>query len=110
MSVFLRKTTKPYKHLIKKELEKNPTADDVLEHLFGDRDGWVNSRYTIREYTESKANIIQRINLLWVWPCYMILIAPFKWILTGSTGVKSESKSMKVLKFLLGEVYFTKQG
>ena len=104
MSMILVKTKRPYKHAIKSELKKNPTADDVLCHLFGDGDGYIKSRYTIREYESAKSNAIQRINVLWFIPIYAIFIAPIRWIATGSTGLKTESKAYKIARWLIGDV------
>ena len=104
MSILLVKTKIPYKRVIKDELNKNPTADDVLCHLFGDGDGYINSRYTIREYESAKSNAIQRINVLWFIPIYAVFIAPVRWIITGSTGLKTESKSYKIAKWLIGNI------
>ena len=102
--IILAKTKKPFKNLIKKELPENATADDVLEHLFGDRDGWINSRYTVREYEpECKSNMIQRILYI---PTILVLIAvicPIKWLIFGRYGFTTESKIYKVLKFLTGK-------
>mgnify|MGYP003667186821 CR=1 FL=1 len=104
MSKIFRKTTKPYKHLIKKELGKNPTADDVLDHIFGDYEGYVNSRYTIREYVKSDSNLAQRLNRFWAYPLFLLFVFPLKWVFTGVWGCESESKTMKVLKFLMGDI------
>ena len=104
MSILFRKTTKPYKHLIRKELGKNPSANDVLDHLFGDCDGWVNSSYTIRKYEKSDSNLIQRLNRFWAYPLFLLFIFPIKWVFTGVWGCETESKTMKVLKFLMGDI------
>jgi hypothetical protein len=103
-SKLLVKTETPYRYMIEKELGENPTANDVLEHLFGDADCWINSDYTVKQYVKSKNNPIHRINLLWVLPCYFVFIAPIRWIITGSPGVKNESRAAKVLRFFIGEL------
>jgi hypothetical protein len=103
-SKLLVKTKAPYRYMVEKELSENPTANDVLDHLFGDADGWVTSDYTVSKYVESKNNPIHRINLLWVFPCYFIFIAPIRWIITGSAGVKNESRTAKILRFFIGEL------
>jgi len=101
--IILAKTKKPYKSLIKAELQKGATADDVLDHLFGDRDGWINSDYTIREYEEVRTNIVQRIATPFVWLTFVIILCPAKWIVSGRYGFKTESKMYKLFKFLTGE-------
>lgn len=101
--LILAKTKKPYKSLIKSELHEGATADDVLDYLFGDRDGWINSDYTIREYEEVKTNILQRIATPFVWLIFVIILCPVKWLLTGRYGFKTESMLYKVFKVLTGE-------
>ena len=108
MSMLERENQKPYKHVILKEIKemrgiKNPSADQILEHLFGDYDGWVASKYTVRRYKKVKTNFIQRFNALWVYPLYFIFIAPVRWLVVGHTGVETESRAWKVLEFLLGD-------
>ena len=108
MSMLQRKDLKPYNHKILEEIKTNrgvdnPTGEQVLEHLFGDYDGRIASEYTVREYKRVKTNAIQRFNALWVYPCYFLLIAPVRWLVVGSTGVKRESRAWKVLEFLLGD-------
>lgn len=100
----------PYTHVILKEIKdmrgiENPTGEQILEHLFGDYDGWVRSNYTVKVYDNVKTNFMQRINALWVYPCYAVFVAPIKWVVTGRAGVETESKAYRVLKFLLGNVH-----
>lgn len=97
------KTKQCYKYAVKSELPDNATADDVLDHLFGDSDGWINSHYTIREYEEVKTNIAQRIATPFVWLIFVIILCPVKWLLTGRYGFKTESMLYKVFKILTGE-------
>ena len=101
--MMLHKTKKIYKSKIRKELGKNPTAEDVLTHLFGDQDGWINSNYSITEYETTKVRPIHRINAIWVYPIYFLLIAPVRWVIFGQTGVKTTSKFYSILEFLLGD-------
>lgn len=108
MSLLQRESLKPYRHKILEEIKlhrgiEKPSADQVLEHLFGDYDGWVASKYTVRRYKDVKTNFIQRFNALWVYPSYFIFIAPVRWLLVGHTGVERESRAWKVLEFLLGD-------
>lgn len=108
--MYLKKTKTPYKHVILQEIKdgrgiEKPTGEQVLEHLFGDYDGWRASKYTVKVYDRSDTNFIQRINALWVYPCYAVFIAPIKWVVTGHAGVETETKAYKVLRFLLGNVH-----
>lgn len=106
--MYLKKTKKIYAHSLMKEIKEmkgmeNPTANQVLEHLLGDADGWIASNYTVRAYEDIKTTTIQRLNALWVYPLYVLIVAPIKWVLTGCTGVKTESRFYGILKFLLGD-------
>ena len=108
MSMLNRKDLRPFKCQVMEELKndrgiKNPSAEQVLSHLFGDYDGWVASKYTVRRYKDVKSNAVQRFNALWVYPLYFVFVAPVKWLVTGYTGVESESRARKVLEFLLGD-------
>lgn len=103
MSIFLVKTRSAYKSEILKEMHESPSAKDVLDHLIGDNDGWVNSDYQLRKYDYCKNTVLQRINSFWVIPLYALLIAPLRWIFTGSTGMKTDSKGYAVLKYLIGD-------
>ena len=94
------KTKRPYKSLIKAELPDNPTADDVLEHLFGDADGWVNSDYEVRQYEEVKTNFIQRVLTPFVWVAFMLVICPLNWLISGRFGFSAHSKFYKAFVFL----------
>lgn len=107
MSMLQRESLKPYKHKILAEIKEqrgieNPSAGQLLEHLFGDYDGWVASKYTVRKYKSVKTNAIQRFNALWVYPCYFVFVAPIRWLIAGHTGVETEPRAWKVLEFLLG--------
>ncbi len=101
----LVKTKRPYKEMIRDELEKDATAEDVLVHLFGDVDGWVDSKYTVRYYEDIKTTALQRFNFIWVFPCYFILIAPFKWVVTGEARLRRESRLTRVIEFFLGDIF-----
>jgi hypothetical protein len=104
MSILDHNKESAYQHAIKQELKEagidNPTANDVLLHLFGDYDGWKNSDYTLYKYKRCDRTILQRINGLWIIPCYIILVAPIKWLLTGEAGMKTESKAYKLINKL----------
>lgn len=108
MSMLKREDLKPYKHKILEEIKndrgiENPTAEQILDHLFGNYEGWVASDYTVRKYKSVKTNVIQRFNALWVYPCYFVFVAPIRWLMVGYTGVPTESRAWKILEILLGD-------
>lgn len=107
--MYIKKMKTPYKHVILQEIKEgrgieNPTGKQVLDHLFGDHEGWRASKCTVKVYDRVETNFIQRVNALWVYPCYAIFIGPVKWLITGHIGVETESRAYKALKFLLGNV------
>ena len=67
------------------------TPEGLLDFLFDD-----NSQYRIYHYSDPyvKSTLKQRLNRLWIIPCWWI-IAPFKWIFTGSAGVNTHTKFAK---------------
>ena len=107
--MILKKTKKPFKSMVRKEIVESYgekfTGEQVLSHLFGDCDGWINSNYEIYRYEKTKKTIINRLNSVWVYPVYAAFIAPVKWIVTGSTGVESDTKMYNLLVWLLGELH-----
>lgn len=108
--MYLKKTETPYKHVILQEIKdsrgiEKPTGGEVLAHLFGDYERCRESKYTVKVYDRVETNFMQRINALWVYPCYAVFIAPVKWVITGHAGVETETKAYKVLKLLLGNVH-----
>jgi hypothetical protein len=76
------------------ELGDNFSAGDLLEYLLED------SEYSIRKYEHTQKSIFNRINMLWVYPLFLIMV-PFQWLLCGDTGFKRESRAGKVLNFLV---------
>lgn len=101
------KTVKPYKSEVMKELRErgleNATASEILDHFFGDYDGWVCSDYTIRKYEPVKETLMQRFNLLWVYPLFLIA-APFRWLIFGRAGFKTESRTYRIIEKLIGKI------
>ncbi len=86
---------------IKNEVGKNPTADEVLNHLLGDSNGWNDSDYVIYKYEyNQKRSLFNRLNYLWVWPLFILSI-PFVWIFTGDYGLKRTSKIGSVVDWLI---------
>lgn len=80
---------------------KNPTAKEVLEYMIGDSDGWCNGEYTLWKYEEvNKKNFIQRLNMLWVYPLFILTI-PLQYLFTGSFGVNKNTRIGRVINWLV---------
>lgn len=45
----------------------------------------------------------QRLNYLWVFPLYAVVVGPILWVVTGDFGVQPNSKFGKFLMKLVGE-------
>lgn len=100
-----RHAKQAYKHQLKKDFLENKylpqTVDGLLEYLF-DQDIHYNG-YIVYQYKEScdKSTVGQRLNRLWAVPCWW-LVAPFKWLFTGSSGVNQHTKLGKWLAKVTG--------
>lgn len=70
------------------------SASDLLDYLLED------CEYSIRKYERTHKSIFNRINMLWVYPLFLLQM-PFQWLLCGDTGFKRESRIGKVLNFLV---------
>lgn len=79
----------------------DPTAKEVLEYMIGDSDNWTNGDYVVYKYSETKRrNFIQRINMLWVYPLFIITI-PLQYLLLGDWGLNRNSKVGKIVDWLV---------
>lgn len=76
------------------------TPEGLVTYLFDDDIG---SGYIVYRYKNQydKTTFTQRLNRLWVVPCWWV-IAPFKWIMTGSAGVNDHDKLGKWLAKITG--------
>ena len=77
-----------------KQLGDNFSAEYLLEYLLE------GSEYSIRKYKHTNKSIFNRINMLWVYPLFLMM-APFQWLLCGDTGFKRESRVGRILDFLV---------
>jgi hypothetical protein len=85
-------------HYILASGNKEPTAKQVLDYIT-DRD-WC-SDYELHRYeSNDTASLMQRINLLWVWPLFVITI-PFQWICTGGFGLKRDSRMGRIVSWFI---------
>ncbi len=81
---------------------ENPTAKEVLTYMIGDSEGWVNGEYRVYKYTDSDGRtLIQRINLLWFFPLFILSI-PFQYLITGDWGINRNTKIGRAVEWLVG--------
>lgn len=80
---------------------ENPTAKDVLTYMIGDRDNWCGGDYVVYRYNhKKKRTLIQRLNMLWVYPLFIINI-PLQYLFTGDVGLNRNSKAGKIVHWLV---------
>lgn len=91
-----------YRHQILNDFEDNQyypkTPEGLLEFLYSDE-----SNYKIYHYKDIYTKSIwqNRLNRIWVVPIWFV-IAPFKWLFTGSSGVNQHTKLGKWLAKITG--------
>ena len=97
----------PYfeKDLIK-EIKKHfddgePTAEDVIKYIFGHYDSY-SGDYYIARYEKSNRNFIQRMNMIWFVPIFIILIIPIQYLFCGKVGFTRTSRLGKFIDFIVG--------
>lgn len=97
---------KTYEHEFENEL-KDCYGDDytraqMIAHLFGDHDGWKNGSYTLYAYkNKPKRTLFNRFNMLWMYPVFLLVVFPLKWIFTGEWGSERSSKLGKAIEWLV---------
>lgn len=87
------------KREILEDLGDNPTADQVLDYLLGDQDGH-RSDYNVYKYEYGKRSLKNRVNMIWVYPIFLISI-PFQWLIIGEIGISKNTKIGRVVDKLV---------
>lgn len=112
-----RKNQEIYRYQLENELKECGISEKlepkqqkmILDHFFGYYDGEDftrgRSRFKIIKYSNAheKQTIFQRLMMIPVYLIVLILIAPFKWIITGDRGIDNESILGKSITFLIGD-------
>lgn len=77
------------------------TKDELITLLFGNRDNDYTSNFIVKCYDNySKRTIWNRLNMLWVYPIFLMLL-PFQYIITGDTGVNRNTKIGRIVDWLV---------
>lgn len=103
---FKYKYKETYRIQIEKVIKEEniQTAKQLLDLLYGDVNNDFTSDYKVLferdPYIESTK--LQRFNLFWVWPLWLITI-PFQYIIRGEYGVKKETRLGQILTKLIGK-------
>jgi len=95
---------KLYRHQFENMLkEKGITPDyEIMAFIFNEENDF---KLTDTYLPLPKTTILNRLNSLWVYPLYLLTIAPVYYIIKGQTGVSRETKMGQILTYLLGEYY-----
>lgn len=81
---------------------KEPSANMVLDYLLGDEAGYIEGEYTISKYIHTRDTLINRFNLIWITPLYVITI-PLQYLFIGQIGVTRNNKFGRLILRLIGE-------
>lgn len=60
------------------------------------------SEYRVIKYYDDDLVWYQRVNRVWFCPLYLLLVAPIKWVITGSTGIDGRSVFRNLMRKLVG--------
>lgn len=97
-----------YRHEIEAQLtnHKEASAKDLLDLLFGTYNNDYNTDLVIkRKYGPTPVTtILHRLNALWVYPLFILIIAPFRYIAFGQAQLSEDSKIGSIFISLLGEM------
>ena len=86
----------------------NITKENLLDLIPKDRfsDPEVDSDIYFTTTTDpwrKNKTIFNRVNMLWVYPLWLVLVGPVLWISTGKFGIEQTSKCGIIITKLIGE-------
>lgn len=82
--------------------QSNPTPEEVLEYMIGDTDMWLGGEFVVYRYKHrNKRSFLQRLNLLWVYPLFILTI-PVQYLCIGRWGVNRNTLFGKLVFKLVG--------
>ncbi len=77
------------------------SAEELLTMLLGDGcEEGAHWKFRLFKYDESNRSFINRLNMVWVYPLYIVTI-PFQWLILGRSGVDRNSLLGRALNYLL---------
>ena len=84
---------------------ENATKESILEVLFPDRDRDNGDFYVYwwDNPWEEEETIWNRLNYIWFFPIFILLIAPIQWLTKGQIGFDRRTKIGEVILKMLGE-------
>lgn len=60
------------------------------------------SEYRVMKYYDQDVTWYQRLNRIWFCPLYLVVVAPIKWVITGSTGIEERSIFRNLMNKVVG--------
>lgn len=101
------------KEIEKYQVKKNNKESDIdkaeilLDIIFGTTDDayWgAESKYVVKHRygNRDKSTVFNRINSLWVYPLFILIIAPLRWVMMGDHSVSEDSRLGKILIKIIG--------
>lgn len=86
------------------EDKKFETAKEVVDHIFDGKDE-LSSTYNILDnnYIHAPTTLVQRLNRIWFFFVFFIIIAPIRYVMTGRKGFDERTKAGKWVTKLIGE-------
>lgn len=81
---------------------EEPTAKEVLEYMLGDYyNPTGHSDFVVYRYKDKKKRtFLNRLNMLWVYPLFIITI-PFQYLFLGDWGINRNTKLGKIVDKLV---------
>lgn len=80
---------------------KDLTKEELIELIFGNRDNEYRGNFIVKTYyNRSERTIWNRLNLLWVYPLFLVAL-PFQYLITGDTGVNRNTKIGRIVDWLV---------
>jgi len=76
------------------------SVENLLDMLLGGIDEPRHYKYKLYKYKESKKTILNRLNMLWVFPIFLVSI-PLQWLILGDIGVSRDSRIGKIIEYLV---------
>lgn len=90
--MIIKNTKSVYRYAIERELGKDASAKQVLDHLFGDAYGNDKSvDYVISEWSDCDKTKMQRFNTI-IAIIFILITSPYQYITDGHLGFDSKTR------------------
>ena len=87
--------------MILKEISEDKYNSDNIDALTAIIYLVEDHRYSVHRYNDKcKRSFIQRVNLIWFWPLFLLTI-PIQWLIRGQPGISKKSRIGKIVHWLV---------